>query len=92
MIGSLLDREEETAGCDLVLMDRVEAVEMKSSLSFKLGTGSFLFLCLFSLDIPIFINPLSERMNSNTKIQKSKSNLGKEQFGQKIHSKSQFRI
>ena len=65
IIGSLLDREEDTAGCDLVLMDRVEAVEMKSSLSFKLGIGSFLFLCLLSLDIPIFINPLSERMNSN---------------------------
>ena len=52
MTGSLMEVEEDWAeGCDLVLEDRVVAVEMKSSLSFRLGRGSLLFLCLFSFDI-----------------------------------------
>ena len=53
MIGSLMDVEDGATGWDLVLDDRVDnAVETKSSLSFKFGMGSFLFLCLLSLDIP----------------------------------------
>ena len=47
--------EEGAPGWDRERDDRVDdAVETKSSLSFRLGRGSFLFLCLFNLDMLTF--------------------------------------
>ena len=52
MIGSVMDVEDSAACWDLVRDNRVDVVEIKSSLSFRFGIRSFFFLCLFSLDIP----------------------------------------